>query len=262
MCGICGVVSLRPPGPDAPGITEAAVVRMRDTMVHRGPDDEGVFVAPGIGLGHRRLSIIDVAGGHQPMATPDETAWITYNGEVYNFQELRDELQGRGLDFRTKSDTEVILRAWEAYGDAAVERLRGMFAFGLWDGRRRRLLLARDPLGIKPLYIAPLDGGLAFASELKAFDGLGLAAVETLAPGTLFDSEHGVRRWFRMPQGAADLEPGGAAEPIWRELRLFAEPGGAAALAAVMCGAYVPDATERVVVLVCGANGDPADVIS
>ena len=169
MCGICGVVSLRPPGPDAPGITEAAVVRMRDTMVHRGPDDEGVFVAPGIGLGHRRLSIIDVAGGHQPMATPDETAWITYNGEVYNFQELRDELQGRGLDFRTKSDTEVILRAWEAYGDAAVERLRGMFAFGLWDGRRRRLLLARDPLGIKPLYhTRTTDGLFLFASEIRA----------------------------------------------------------------------------------------------
>jgi asparagine synthase (glutamine-hydrolysing) len=169
MCGICGVVSLRPPGRDERGITETAVVRMRDAMRHRGPDDEGVFVAPGIGLGHRRLSIIDVAGGHQPMATPDETAWITYNGEVYNFQELRDELQARGLDFRTKSDTEVILRAWEAYGDAAVERLRGMFAFGLWDGRRRRLLLARDPLGIKPLYYTrTADGLFLFASEIRA----------------------------------------------------------------------------------------------
>jgi asparagine synthase (glutamine-hydrolysing) len=169
MCGICGVIRLTPPGPGGPPITEAAVVRMRDAMVHRGPDDEGVFVGPGVGLAHRRLSIIDLAGGHQPMATPDETAWITYNGEVYNFQELRDELQARGLAFRTKSDTEVILRAWQVYGDAAVERLRGMFAFGLWDGRRRRLLLARDPLGIKPLYYTrTADGLFLFASEIRA----------------------------------------------------------------------------------------------
>src|SRR5947209_6172205 len=137
MCGICGVMSLRPPGPDERGITEAALIRMRDAMIHRGPDDEGLFLADGIGFGHRRLSIIDVSGGHQPMANPDETVWITYNGEVYNFQELRDELEARGFGFQTKSDTEVILRAYEAYGDAAVERLRGMFAFGIWDARRR-----------------------------------------------------------------------------------------------------------------------------
>jgi len=169
MCGICGVMSLRPPGPDAAGITEAAVIRMRDAMVHRGPDDEGLFLADGVGLGHRRLSIIDVAGSRQPMSDPGETLWLTYNGEVYNFQELRDELEARGVTFRTKGDTEVVLRAYEVYGDAAVERLRGMFAFGLWDGRRRRLLLARDPLGIKPLYYTrTADGFFLFASEIRA----------------------------------------------------------------------------------------------
>ena len=170
MCGICGVMSLRPPGPDGPRITETAVSRMRDAMRHRGPDDEGVYVADGIGLGHRRLSIIDLAGGHQPMANPDESVWITYNGEVYNFQELRAELEARGFDFRTKSDTEVIVRGYEAWGDGVVERLRGMFAFALWDGRRRRLLLARDPLGIKPLYYTRLaaDGVFLFGSEIRA----------------------------------------------------------------------------------------------
>ena len=169
MCGICGVMSLRPPGPDAAAITAAAVTRMRDAMVHRGPDDEGLFLADGVGLGHRRLSIIDVAGSRQPMADPGETLWLTYNGEVYNFQDLRDELEARGITFRTKGDTEVVLRAYEVYGDAAVERLRGMFAFGLWDGRRRRLLLARDPLGIKPLYYTrTADGFFLFASEIRA----------------------------------------------------------------------------------------------
>jgi asparagine synthase (glutamine-hydrolysing) len=169
MCGICGVIRLTPPGPEAPRITEAAVVRMRDAMAHRGPDDEGVFVADGIGLGHRRLSIIDVAGSRQPMSTADEALWLTYNGEVYNFPELRAELEARGVTFQTKGDTEVVLRAYEVYGDAAVERLRGMFAFGLWDGRRRRLLLARDPLGIKPLYhTRTADGLFLFASEIRA----------------------------------------------------------------------------------------------
>ena len=168
MCGICGVTSLRPPGPDGPRIAAADVARMRDAMRHRGPDDEGLFIADGVALGHRRLSIIDVAGSRQPMSTPDEAMWLTYNGEVYNFQDLRDDLESRGVTFQTKGDTEVVLRAYEVYGDAAVERLRGMFAFGLWDGQRRRLLLARDPLGIKPLYYTRTSDGLfLFASEIR-----------------------------------------------------------------------------------------------
>ena len=169
MCGICGAMRLTPPGPGGARIDEAAVVRMRDAMIHRGPDDEGMYVGDGIAFGHRRLSIIDVSGSRQPMSNPDETVWITYNGEVYNFPELRAELDRRGFAFRTKGDTEVVLRAYEAFGDAAVERLRGMFAFGLWDARRRRLLLARDPLGIKPLYYTrTADGLFLFASEIRA----------------------------------------------------------------------------------------------
>jgi asparagine synthase (glutamine-hydrolysing) len=169
MCGICGVVRLKPPGPDAPVITPESVVRMRDAMIHRGPDDEGLFMDDGVAFGHRRLSIIDVAGSRQPMATPDESAWITYNGEVYNFQDLRADLEARGVAFRTKGDTEAILRGYEVYGDAVVERLRGMFAFGIWDRRQRRLLLARDPLGIKPLYYTQTaDGLFLFASEIRA----------------------------------------------------------------------------------------------
>lgn len=169
MCGICGVVRLVPPGPGEPRITEDAVVRMRDAMAHRGPDDEGVFIGDGAALGHRRLSIIDLSGSRQPMANPDETVWLTYNGEVYNFQDVRAELDARGVTFRTKGDTEVVLRAYEVWGDAAVSRLRGMFAFGIWDARRRRLLVARDPLGIKPLYYTrTADGLLLFASEIRA----------------------------------------------------------------------------------------------
>ncbi len=169
MCGICGVTSLRPPGTDRRAIDPLAVTRMRDAMAHRGPDDEGLFIDDGVALGHRRLSIIDVSGSRQPMATPDESIWLTYNGEVYNFQDLRAELEARGVAFRTKGDTEAVLRGYEVFGDAVVERLRGMFAFGIWDKRRRRLLLARDPLGIKPLYYTETDDGMfLFASEIRA----------------------------------------------------------------------------------------------
>jgi asparagine synthase (glutamine-hydrolysing) len=122
-----------------------------------------------VAFGHRRLSIIDVSGSRQPMANPDETVWLTYNGEVYNFQDLRADLESRGVAFRTKGDTEVVLRGYEVYGDAVVERLRGMFAFGIWDRRHRRVLLARDPLGIKPLYYTrTADGAVLFASEIRA----------------------------------------------------------------------------------------------
>jgi asparagine synthase (glutamine-hydrolysing) len=168
MCGICGVVRLERPGPGR-AIPEVAVVRMRDAMTHRGPDDEGLLIDDGVAFGHRRLSIIDVSGSRQPMSNPDETVWITYNGEVYNFQDLRADLEARGVAFRTKGDTEVVLRGYEVYGDAIVERLRGMFAFGIWDARRRRVLLARDPLGIKPLYYTrTADGTILFASEIRA----------------------------------------------------------------------------------------------
>ena len=164
MCGICGVVKVRPPG----YIDKRLLVQMRDSMVHRGPDDEGVFTGEAVGLGFRRLSIIDLTGGHQPMANDDESVWIVYNGELYNFRQLRMALESKGYIFRTKSDTEVILHAYEAFGDSFLERLRGMFALAIWDRRRRRLFLARDRLGIKPLYHTMHDGTFLFASEIKA----------------------------------------------------------------------------------------------
>jgi asparagine synthase (glutamine-hydrolysing) len=143
--------------------------RMTDILHHRGPDDSGLHLGPGIGLGHRRLSIIDLSGGHQPLFNEDGSVAVVYNGEIYNFQALARELANRGHCFRTNCDTEVIVHAWEEWGEACVERFRGMFAFALWDENRQTLFLARDRLGIKPLYYATLaDGTLLFASELKS----------------------------------------------------------------------------------------------
>jgi asparagine synthase (glutamine-hydrolysing) len=161
MCGIVGYVGTG---------DEAQLRAMCRAIKHRGPDDEGVFVASGVGLGSRRLSIIDLSGGHQPLSNEDGAVWVTFNGEIYNFRELRANLtRARGHEFRTKTDTEAIVHAYEEYGDDCVSHLSGMFAFALWDSRRERLLLARDRLGIKPLYYAQLDDGtLAFASEIKA----------------------------------------------------------------------------------------------
>ena len=141
---------------------------MVDAQAHRGPDGSGVWTAPGIGLGHRRLSIIDVAGSPQPMVSADGALTVTYNGEIYNFAELRSELQARGAVFLTAGDTEVLLHGWATWGPAMLDRLNGMFAFALHDARRQCLFLARDRLGVKPLHYAELsDGGVAFASELK-----------------------------------------------------------------------------------------------
>ncbi len=135
---------------------------------HRGPDDEGFLLDGPLGFGHRRLSIIDLAGGHQPLSNEDGRVWIVYNGEIYNYADLQRDLKARGHTFRTRSDTETIVHLYEEYGDAFVERLRGMFAFAIWDGRRKRLLLVRDHVGIKPVYYAVRDGVLTFASEVKS----------------------------------------------------------------------------------------------
>jgi asparagine synthase (glutamine-hydrolysing) len=159
MCGIAGYAGLAPAG------LLPAMVR---ALGHRGPDDEGLHVEGGIGLGMTRLAIIDLVTGHQPMSTADAAAWIVFNGEIYNFRDLRTELEAQGRVFRTRSDTEVILESYRAWGDACVERFWGMFAFALWDRERRRLLLARDRLGKKPLYYWRRDGLLLFASEPKA----------------------------------------------------------------------------------------------
>src|SRR3954449_6429021 len=162
MCGICGVV--RSDG----ALDLEAVGRMSGRLVHRGPDDDGLFCEGRVALAARRLSIIDLGGGHQPIANEDGSAVVVQNGEIYNYRELKRELEGRGHRFSTDCDTEVLVHGYEEWGEGFVERLRGMFAIALWDKRRRRLLLARDRFGIKPLYYRQAGGGLSFASELKA----------------------------------------------------------------------------------------------
>ena len=164
MCGICGLVAAEREG--APDLE--AVERMSARLVHRGPDDDGLFHEGPVALAARRLSIIDLDGGHQPIANEDGSCVVVQNGEIYNYRELKRELEGRGHTFATDCDTEVLVHLYEEHGEEFVERLRGMFAIALWDKRRSRLLLARDRFGIKPLYYREAGGGLAFASELKA----------------------------------------------------------------------------------------------
>lgn len=164
MCGIYGVLGLSGAAPDAPELLH----RMGLAIHHRGPDDEGSFAEGPMLLGMRRLSIIDVAGGHQPIAGEDGNVVVVCNGEIYNFQALRRELEGKGHRFATRSDTEVIVHGYEEYGDAFLGRLEGMFGLAIWDRRRRRLLVARDPLGIKPIYYYQDATRFAFASEAKA----------------------------------------------------------------------------------------------
>lgn len=173
MCGIAGVVSATRES----NITEAFVRHMCNQIIHRGPDDEGIYVADGAGLGMRRLSIIDLSGGHQPVFNEDRSAWIVYNGEVYNFPELRPELESRGHRFYTKTDTEVIIHLYEEMGADCVKKLRGMFGLAIYDKTRRKLILARDRLGKKPLHYALHKGNLYFGSEIKSI----LAVVPELA---------------------------------------------------------------------------------
>jgi asparagine synthase (glutamine-hydrolysing) len=235
MCGIAGYI-IR--SPIAINPTDQ-LKRMADEIAHRGPDDEGMFSSSSgewcVGLAHRRLSIIDLAGGHQPLANQDRSVQIVFNGEIYNFQDIRDDLEGRGHSFRTNSDTEVIVHAYEEWGDGCIERLRGMFAFAIWDGKQQRLVLARDRFGKKPLFIAHVRGGIVFGSEIKSmlrFPGLNARVnVEAVweyfsyryvpAPATLFQGiskilpgcyvvwqrgQSSERRYFRPPDSAL---PGG-----------------------------------------------------
>jgi asparagine synthase (glutamine-hydrolysing) len=162
MCGIAGMVRWT-----GQPVLEHEVRGMCDVMVHRGPDDDGVYVGDGVGLGMRRLSIIGLGTGHQPIANEDRSVWVVFNGEIYNYASLRQQLEQRGHVFRTDSDTECLVHLYEDHGEALVEHLRGMFAFAIWDVRHRRLLLGRDRLGIKPLYYAETGDGLVFASEIK-----------------------------------------------------------------------------------------------
>jgi asparagine synthase (glutamine-hydrolysing) len=195
MCGIAGRVNAASP------IDRSELFAMSDRMAHRGPDDHGYHLRPKLGLGHRRLSIVDLSGGRQPLPNEDESVWVIFNGEIYNHKELRRELMSRGHSFRTKSDTEAIVHAYEEWGAAGcARRLRGMFAFAIWDERAQSLTLVRDRLGIKPIYWAQLGKDLAFASEVKSLlaipeldgriDDEALAAYLSLryvpAPQTLF----------------------------------------------------------------------------
>ena len=164
MCGICGKLNFD----FGSGVDPRTIKTMLDTIRHRGPDDEGVYIASNVGLGHRRLSIIDLSSGHQPLSNEDGTVWIVFNGEIYNYQELRTFLLSKGHVFKTRTDTEVIVHLYEELGPECVQKLRGMFAFAIWDNNSKTLFLARDRVGIKPLYYYLTDRFLSFGSEIKA----------------------------------------------------------------------------------------------
>src|SRR5271154_4124270 len=210
MCGICGVV-----GVESREGGEAAARRMMAAMVHRGPDEEGILLAPPVAVGMRRLSIIDLAGGSQPIWNETGTLAVLYNGEVYNFATLREELEALGHRFRTRSDTEVIVHAYQEWGERSVERLLGMFAFAIVEmpngrgGRASRVFLARDRLGIKPLYYAVVDGALFFASEVRTLLAGGVApprlAPEAVPAYLLFGS---VCEPSTLVEGVVSVPPG------------------------------------------------------
>ncbi|WP_454797310.1 XrtA/PEP-CTERM system amidotransferase [Novosphingobium lindaniclasticum] len=218
MCGIAGIYHLETPKPVDP----QRVAAMCDAMIHRGPDGQGVWTAPGVALGHRRLSIIDLAGSPQPMPSPDGRAMLVFNGEIYNYRELRRELRESGAEFRTDGDSEVILAAWQRWGPDCVSRLHGMFAFAIYDLEARTLFLARDRLGVKPLFLAPLsDGSLAFGSELKALlahpllrrDIDPLAIEDYLAWGYVPDTRSILKGVTKLPAGHSLLLRHGAPMP-------------------------------------------------
>ncbi len=202
MCGINGIALSSRSGET---VDVRVLERMRDCVRHRGPDDSGVFVDGRVGLGHRRLSIVDVAAGHQPMTNEDGTLRITYNGEIYNHADFRAGLEARGHSYRTHCDTETILHLYEEHGTACVEHLRGMFAFALWDTNKRELFIARDRLGVKPLYyVHAADGSLYFASEIKS-----LLAASAVAPAINFAA---------LPDYLANHAPSGE-ETLFRGVR-------------------------------------------
>src|SRR5215813_4703386 len=174
MCGICGIFE---PGRDTT-IERAALKKMADTIRHRGPDDEGYYASSGIGLGFRRLAIIDLEGGHQPLSNEDGSIWIAFNGEIYNFEELNRRYLSTGHSFQTRSDTETIVHLYEELGEACFAELRGMFGLALWDGRKKKLLLARDRIGKKPLFYSWNGRRLVFGSEIKALLAAGGISTE------------------------------------------------------------------------------------
>ncbi|MDR0775282.1 MAG: amidotransferase 1, exosortase A system-associated [Azonexus sp.] len=224
MCGITGIFDTR----GKRDIDRAVLHRMNESQFHRGPDEGGLHLEPGIGLGHRRLSIIDLATGQQPLYNEDNSVCIVFNGEIYNYQELIPELQALGHIFHTRSDTEVVVHAWEAWGERCVDRFRGMFAFALWDRNRETLFLARDRLGVKPLFYALLDDGtFLFGSELKSLLAHGglkrdidpCAVEEYFALGYVAEPRAIFRQAKKLPPASALLlrrgQPVGKPRPYW-----------------------------------------------
>jgi asparagine synthase (glutamine-hydrolysing) len=205
MCGIAGIVAMRGPGPD-----RETLDRMAGALDHRGPDERGIYHDRRAGLAHARLSIIDLATGQQPLCNEDETLWIVFNGEIFNYIELRAELIGLGHRFATGSDTEVIVHAWEEWNEAAFLRFNGQFAVALWDARRARLVLARDRFGVRPLYICEHAGRLHFASEVKAIFAADRTIPRAFDPGGL---DQTLTFWSVVPPqsifaGIEELRPG------------------------------------------------------
>lgn len=227
MCGIVGILNLASEQP----VTAAPLERMAATLTHRGPDDAGTHIDPHgrCGLGFRRLSIIDVVGGHQPIANEDESVWLVFNGEIYNFHTLRKELEAGGHVFRTQTDSEVIVHLYEEHGEACFERLAGMFAIAIWDQRHHRLVLARDRFGKKPLTYGVFDGRLVFASEAKAILALNGVA-RKLNPQALHQylvfqyvpAPHSIYRGFHklLPGHCVSIDAGAtripASQPYWQ----------------------------------------------
>ena len=283
MCGICGVV-----GP----VDRQVLERMTEVMVHRGPDDRGLFLGEGIGLGIQRLSIIDLRGGRQPLSNEDGTLTVVFNGEIYNHRELRSRLESRGHRFTSRSDTEVLVHLYEEYGDASVHVLEGMFAYALWDERRRRLLLVRDRLGIKPLYYTEMGGAFLFASEAKAFlhypgfsadvehDALDLylalqyvpgpetlfRGVRKLPPGHLLivhDGRVSVRRYWDLVLG--DFQPGTTLDEAAEEFAaLFRETVQRHLVSDVPVGALLSGGVDSsaVVAMMAAASDRPPETFT
>ena len=244
MCGICGQYNFVTGAP----VLRRTVEAMTDTVVHRGPDDEGYYIDGPVGLGFRRLSILDLAGGHQPMSDPDESVWVVFNGEIYNFPELRRELECYGHVFRTTCDTEVIVNGYKQWGDDVFSRLNGMFGLAIWDVRQKRLLIVRDPFGIKLVYYRIDAGTVYFGSEIRAvlaapgqpanIDPVSLnlflryrytpsphtiyEGVKKLAPGSMLIVERGMcrlRQWYRSrPVPFSPVKSAGEAEEELGEL--------------------------------------------
>lgn len=290
MCGIAGIVDIVGRRP----IDQSLLTRMTDSLVHRGPDDSGLHLAPGVGLGHRRLSIIDLSGGQQPLYNEDRSVVTVYNGEIYNFQELAEQLIAAGHRFRTRCDTEVIVHAWEEWGEACVERFRGMFAFALWDDKQQKLFLARDRLGIKPLYYTvTANGTVVFGSELKALlvntdvpRDIDVYAVEDyfaygyvpdpktiyvgvskLPPGHVATFRHGsavpvVTEYWDLKFGdGADIDEAEAGEALIERLR---EAVQARMIADVPLGAFLSGGVDSsgVVAMMAGVSDEPIDTCS